>query len=832
MGEKRQLKWHKGLVILGSIWLGGVISDRLWFVLDNSVPSWDRADYLNGVLNYWEALQSPQWLNGEWWRSFWLLSNKIPPLNYILTAPLMNLGISEDSATLIMLFYSAVLLISVYGLGVILFDVTTGLWAAGLCQILPGLYHYRLEFILDYPLTTAVTFSYWLLTVYFFYRRKNLTSWILGILWGASFGLAILMKQTALFFLFLPLVWIAANFIRQRQWLRSIQLVISLLVGIAIAFPWYRTNWLLILTSGKRATVDSAIAEGDPALTTIDAWTYYGKILPYLLSLPLLLIPLLGFLIYVLRKYLAQYSSSRSRIYADKQTWLWLGVFLVGGYFLSSLNINKDARYILPLLPVLSLVLAVGLLSWRSRWRDYILGITASLGIVLMLLNIFPLAGSAIASKLSPRTQRHPYMGKPYPHPEVIAEITDTSPYLRTVLGVLPSTPEINQHNFSFYGKQNKGKQNKALVSGRQVGVREAEILADSRSLNWFVTKTGDQGSIPESQPAMVNLIEQGEDFKLHKSWELPDNSQLKLYHRHNPLVEVSPSAPSSSPAPLSLSIILPTSSPPGVPIPITYQWTGDRQTLQSGIVLLTWRSRNNPNDFWIHDRGIGMGAIIPAEDNSTLQVTERTAMLPPADIPLGKYYLEATYLNRDTNQTQTIDLQPISIVIDSQAAATPAPELDLVSQLRHTAPKMAENIQGLEPIFAQTARINQYDARQDYLKQAELALSYRLQNTKVSRQQQIDWLYAIALSKVLQQDVNGAIASFRQITNLDPQNPYGYAYLAFVHLYDWQPKPAEVALNTASKIEPNIPEVKTLSGAAAAMQGRLIKAWQLLVVN
>ena len=204
--------------------------------------------------------------------------------------------------------------------------------------------------------------------------------------------------------------------------------------------------------------------------------------------------------------------------------------------------------------------------------------------------------------------------------------------------------------------------------------------------------------------------------------------------------------------------------------------------------------------------------------------------MLPPDDLPLGKYYLEATYLNRDTGKTQKIDLTPTSIIIDPQAAATPAPELDLVTQLRNTAPKMAESIQGLEPVFAQTARINQYDAQQDYLTQAELALSYRLENNRISRQQRIDWLYATALSQVLQQDVDGAIASFRQITNLDSQNPYGYAYLAFVHLYDWQPKPAETALNTANEINPHIPEVTTLRGAAAVMQGKFIQAWKFLV--
>ncbi|MGL6339548.1 MAG: tetratricopeptide repeat protein, partial [Waterburya sp.] len=147
---------------------------------------------------------------------------------------------------------------------------------------------------------------------------------------------------------------------------------------------------------------------------------------------------------------------------------------------------------------------------------------------------------------------------------------------------------------------------------------------------------------------------------------------------------------------------------------------------------------------------------------------------------------------------------------------------------LRNIAPKMAENIKGLEPIFAQTARINQYDAQQDYLPQAELALNYRLQHNQVNPKQQLNWLYGVALSQILQQDVDGAIATFRQITQLDPQNSYGYAYLAFVHLYDWQPQAAETALNSAMKINPNIPEIKTLSGVAAIMQGKFIKAWKV----
>ena len=810
----------RNLVILLMIWLGVAIGDRLWYGVDNSVPAWDQADYLNGALNYGHALQNTHLLDLEWWRSFWLLSNKIPPLHYILTAPFLSIfGLTEDSASLVMLLYTALLLISVYGLGVVLFDASVGLWAAGLCQLLPGLYYYRLEFLLDYPLTAIVTATFGLLTLWKV-KQKN---WILAILWGISLGLAVLLKQTALFFLFIPLVWLWCGCVKNRHWMKLTQLLTGLVISVAVAYPWYRTNWLLILTSGKRATIDSAIAEGDPALNTIDAWTYYGKILPYLLSWHILLIPLGGLILYLILQ-------KPHKTILNSNSLRWIAVFLIGGYLLSSVNINKDARYILPLLPVFSLILSLGILSYRRTWQKYISWGTVGLGIVLMILNLFPLGGNIVTEKLSPKVQQYPYTALEYPHPEVIAEIINTNPYLRTTLGVLPSTPAINQHNFSFYG----GLKNFQVV-GRQVGVRDNEIVADARSLDWFITKTGDQGSIPDAQKTITQLVETGGDFTVQKTWQLPDNSQLKLYHSIQPSLEVTPVEASSESVTLN-QIKIPPTAPPGKPIPVTYQWVGSWQKLQQGIVLLTWKSDNlvSNTNIWLHDHGIGMGALdsssIKKEQyQNTFQVTEHTAMLPPQNITPGEYTLTATYLNRQTGETSPISLPSISITIDSNSPAKPSPELDLVTQLRTMAPTMAQGIAALEPIFAQTARINQYDGKQDYLNQAELSLSYRLQQKDIPQALQQDWIYGVGLSQVLQQDVKGAIASFKKTIQFNQDNPYNYAYLAFVYLYDWKPRLAEAVLNKAIAIDSDIPEINTLRAVAALMQGKLIQAWQLL---
>ncbi len=77
MNHKEKRKRFQ-LPILGLIWLVGAVSDRIWFALDHSIPAWDQADYLTGSLNYWQALQHPQWLSNEWWTTFGYSPLKYP----------------------------------------------------------------------------------------------------------------------------------------------------------------------------------------------------------------------------------------------------------------------------------------------------------------------------------------------------------------------------------------------------------------------------------------------------------------------------------------------------------------------------------------------------------------------------------------------------------------------------------------------------------------------------------------------------------------------------------------------------------------------------------
>ncbi|MEG3871561.1 phospholipid carrier-dependent glycosyltransferase [Microcoleus sp. Z1_B5] len=885
MAQQHRDSEGKSLLVLGIIWLLGAISDRLWFAFDRSVPAWDQADYLTSTLKYLQALQHPQWLSGEWWTNFWLLSTKIPPLAYILTVPFLQVfGTGGDRATLVHLLFSAILLASVYNLGVQLFNRQVGLWAAAICVLLPGLYGLRLQFLLDYPLTAAITLAFYCLTMwkasegkkeegssatdfitdvtdvtdrtqleeptkkkYKFSPSPNLplspSSFFWAIAFGISLGLSILVKHTTVLFLFTPIVWLAVGAVRQKAWGRLAQLAGSLLLSAAVFGPWAKTNWLLILTGGKRATVDSAIAEGDPALNTIDAWIYYGQRLPEHISWPLLLIPLVGLILYWRRR-----QDSSSIFYLNSCR--WLAVFWVGAYLINSLNINKDDRYGIPYLPVLSIFLAYCLTLWPSRWGRQIRWGTISLAILAMLLHMWPLGGAfghSLVQIISPGNSHYPYLGKEWPHQEVIAEIIDREPYLQSTLGVLPSTPEINQHNFNYYGALANFQ-----VYGRQVGTNLKDVPQDVRSLSWFVTKTGPQGSIRErikkAQNAAVNAIEKGDKFELDKTWVLPDYTNLNLYRKRVQPVEIQPLNEGRSQVQLD-RVTVGGKAVPGVALSVTYTWSGPWQQLQSGLVLVTWENQQSgdipPGQTFriLHDRAIGQATLHPGMLEADkfavgFRVVDRTAMLPPANIAPGTYNLQATYLNRKTGETYPINVPAVSVKIeaeplDMRSQAEPGnennedntdkPELDLVTQLRAMAVNLPKGLPGLEPVFEQIGRINQYDPIQDYTVQAEQALEYRLKQEPNN----LELAYALAFSRVLQQNVQSAIAALEKVTQLDSKNPYAYAYLAFVHLYGWHPKAAQTALKPALALNSNLPEIRVLNGVAQLMQGNLIQAWQ-----
>ena len=846
MVQKEQRRQFSVGLRLGVIWLVSALCDRLWVALDHSVPAWDQTNHLTGSLNYLNALQHSQIVSGQWWKSFWMLTSKYPPFTYIATAPFQQLfGTGPDRALLVNLFFSAVLLGAVYGIGKHLFNKQVGFWAAVVCLLLPRLYIVRLNYLVDYPLTAMVVASFWCLTVW----RDAKTQWQ-GWRWalgfGFCFGLAMMTKQSVLWFLLVPLLWLFRTLLWQRDWGRLAQLIGGLLLSVFIFGPWYRTNWIFFFSAEQRGIASAAVLEGDPPLNTLAAWTYYWNDLPRAVSLPLLVVPLVGLLLHgcrllfrfgkrAKRDSTPLYQIDGSRSTASK--FRWLALFLIPSYLICSAIVNKDLRYIMPYLPILSVVLGYGLTLWPKRFW-IVPWVTVGFAFLLMCLNLFPIGGTPgtyLTQTLSPNARNYPDLGSEWPHAQVIDEIIRTEPQLQATVGVLPRTAQVNHHNINYYGALRNFQ-----VYGREVGIRKKFLAQDARSLSWFLTKTGNQGAPKEAQVLMVQTVEQSPDFQIQKTWNLPDSSVLKLYHRTQPPIQVKEIRQALNQVSLN-RVTVPPQAPAGVPVPVTYEWSGCWEQLRSGIVLLTWKAEEakgnstNPSKLsttkrWLHDHAIAMGKLHSGRLRAnqipgSFQVIEQTAMLPPAGIEAGTYTLEATYLNRETGENYPLPVPPVTLNITPNSPTTPAPELDLVTQLRTLALNLPKGRSALDPIFDEIGRINQYDPVQDYTIQAQRALEYRLQQEPQNR----DWAYALAFSKVLRRDVDGAIAALKQVVQLDSQNPYAHAYLAFVYLYEWRGKDAQDALEPALALNPNIPEVKALSGVAALLQGNFVKAWHRL---
>ncbi len=586
----------------------------------------------------------------------------------------------------------------------------------------------------------------------------------------------------------------------------------------------------------------------------------------------------------------AQIREQRTRAYQSAQrSLLWLVLFLVGSYLLNSLNPNKDVRYIMPVLPVIAIILGVGwtLLpqAWRlGRWR--LPGWLVRWGIVgwaiaLTLYHLFP---SALSNSVPLHLQtdyatRRAYTDPEFPLHEIVETVIKADPYEKSTIGLLNSLPDLNQHNLTYYGLQRDFQ-----VYARDVGSKRDRTEAEVRALSWFIAQTGGE-PMPRQTEAKQAITQRLNSayFKRVRTWELSDRRQFSLYQRRTPYVEVQPlplappsqltpnpsptPSPSPSPSPTEspaqapaipiltapiqlVQVTVPPLVPPGKPVPVTYTWSGSWTALQSGLVLINWRwqpssvdplpegaidSKSPPKPpqitTWLHDHAIANGSLqvgLPTwvTAASDFRLTERLAMLPPAQAQPGTYTLEVFYQNRKTGETVEIAPPPLRLTLDPTAKPVPTSlDVDLLTRLRNLATLLPQGTTGLDKLFQKVEVMNQYNPGQDYLTQTQQAMDYRLRQEPQNR----NFAYTLALSQVLKKDVPSAIAAFQRLTQLDTQNPYAYAYLAFVNLYALQPAAAQIPLDTALKLSPTLAELHLLKGVATLLQGDIPGAWRFV---
>lgn len=158
-----------------------------------------------------------------------------PPLVYISTAPLIAIfGRSQGVMTMTIAIYFAILLISLFGIGVKYHSPIAGLIAVLVTATFPMLFRYSGYYNLDVPLAACVC-----LTMLLLFLSEGFTKRWVSIGFGIAFGLGLLAKITFPIFI-LPVIaadaWSRKKQKKPTQWF---SLLVSFVVAGIISGFWY-----------------------------------------------------------------------------------------------------------------------------------------------------------------------------------------------------------------------------------------------------------------------------------------------------------------------------------------------------------------------------------------------------------------------------------------------------------------------------------------------------------------------------------------------------------------------------------------------------------------
>jgi 4-amino-4-deoxy-L-arabinose transferase-like glycosyltransferase len=246
----RRWPYLDGAVLL-ALFVFHVANNWEWVTTNVTLMGWDRSSHLAKTLIYNDMLREVN-LRTLFTALTWPWNR--PPLPFLTVVPFYRLfGISTDVALMSNCLYLAILLISVYGIGRLLFSRAAGLLAAFLVSFYPVLFSIsRLSYV-DYAMTAMVALGIYLLVKSDGFRNRR---WSLVL--GLGMGLGLLVKWPFIAFAGAPIGYVAYHSGALKQVLfvswggrerssRLRRVVASplghALLGLLLAALWYAPNW-------------------------------------------------------------------------------------------------------------------------------------------------------------------------------------------------------------------------------------------------------------------------------------------------------------------------------------------------------------------------------------------------------------------------------------------------------------------------------------------------------------------------------------------------------------------------------------------------------------
>ena len=503
------------------IWIISTVADRIWWNFYSSTPSWDQADYLNSAIDHARALSFVGGDDPSGLSTLLDKSPKIPPLASIINGAVIAFsGDAPHEAAWSLSFWNGFFIFSIASWGLYLKGYKFALFCVLISSFSPFLFHLRTDYVLELPLISAITF-------YLFHlgRWSDKTKggkWIQLITASLASASSLLIKQSSLLIIIPSYLFIfILSFSRDKKF--KLQFYFLLFINLFSILPWFYHNWIMILSGTYRAVFESASIEGDPSIFDLKSILWYFPHLDNQFGSLVLFTGLSGLVFSILSYIKCSKVSLSLEHFLNKKNykWTWIYFNLVTSWTFTTAIPNKDERYIACTIPLIILLLALGFSKW-SNWIDTYFKLK-----YFGLFFIAPLS-FFFSDSISKFSNIQNNQNKYYPVKKIISIIRSdvTNDEKETVI-VVPSTPDINQHNVSYFGRIQGGN-----ILGRQLGQSLLHIEPVLKYSNWIILAEGDQGSVPSNSIALDKAIRDSSLFTKVREFPRENKGSYSLWKR------------------------------------------------------------------------------------------------------------------------------------------------------------------------------------------------------------------------------------------------------------------------------------------------------------
>ena len=752
------------LIVICSI---SIALDLFFFIDISSPPAWDQGYHLSNLFKMYNiisndnidiAIKIDNILN--------VTDNYRGPLTYFLSAlKLFFINNSYKVAYISNHIFNVICIISIFELGKLIKDSKTGFWAATFFTFSPFIIKERTDYLIDLSLTSFTILNILTLTKWYLSKKKIS---IFSFLSGINFALIFLTRPTGIAVFIVPSIILFIQRYRKKisKEVFIFELLIFFFTFILLILPWFSRHWITIISSTLNAFKWGVNYQEGLDYNTLEGWLFYLKNLPNIFG-----IFNFNFILIILLSNLIERKNLKNLIdkFRSKEL-IWLSIITLNFYIIVSFMSTKDLRFFMPIYPLICIYLSLifnnlNLLFFKNNLKMMIMTFCLSLSIIIQINNYKNIVFLKNYSFL-----------ESWPHKQIIREIEKKSPYHISTLAILPDTKEINTFNLEAEAVR-QGER----VAIRQVVSNKESYKDDLKYFDWFLIKTDDQGVMTsESKKLLQNYLLKNKSFIVHKEWQLNDKSKVLLYKRKVLNSFIKKSECSAQPS-FEIKEI-------NNGIKLKFISTGE--IISSSNLLVDFTSENlNLNE----NISIAQGLINDTLDKSyCYEIIQNSPIEKNTFKKESKIFFNAKILN---NSGETTNLpSKNNYIYFSKNEINNLENILMVNKIKEV-DKLGRYLKKgeFENLFNMVGVLNQSDPKQRYLENSEMVYKKRYEENK-----NIDYLYNVLISEILQRKVKNALITVNDILSIDKVNGNTYLTKSIINAYLIKTKAAKDALNQA----------------------------------